>query len=326
MTEVTYTTLPLEAFPSLAIVIPAFRAKYLSEALASLSRQTDGNFTVYVGDDASSDDLKAICESFGRSLNIRYHRFPANLGGSDLVAQWTRCIDLSAEDWVWMIGDDDMLEPGCVAAWRAACIGNEKVGLFHFGVTRVDENGSVLVLEPEFPMRLAAREFLQGRLSGQLSSYAPDYLFSRKAFKRVSGFQSFPLAWCSDDATWIKIAADAGIYSIRGPRVRWRLSGTNISSYSRLTSALKASASLSYVRWLAGIIPTLPLTDSSPTNAELRGLTVWWYFRHAENVGFRFWPAHALGVAKTLAGAKLCSFPSALLRCARADLRRGRAK
>ncbi len=102
----------------LAIVIPAYRTRFLQAALTSLAAQTDQAFTVYVGDDASPDDVQALCAAWADKLDLRYTRFDSNVGGQDLVAQWTRCIALSHEPWVWLFSDDDELEPGCVQAWR----------------------------------------------------------------------------------------------------------------------------------------------------------------------------------------------------------------
>ena len=81
----------------LAIIIPAYKPNYLAETLESLAVQTNKNFRVYVGDDASPHDIKKIVDEFHNTLDIRYHRFEENMGAFSLVKQWERCVELSDE-------------------------------------------------------------------------------------------------------------------------------------------------------------------------------------------------------------------------------------
>jgi len=99
----------------LAIVIPYYKIDFFEVCLESLSIQTNKNFKVYIGDDASPEDPSEILEHFKDSLNIVYHRFYENLGGTSLTQQWHRCINLSAgERWIMILGDDDYLSENYV--------------------------------------------------------------------------------------------------------------------------------------------------------------------------------------------------------------------
>ena len=48
-------------------------------------------------------------ESYQNKVNLVYHRFSENMGGKDLVAHWERCIQLSAEPFIWLFSDDDLM-------------------------------------------------------------------------------------------------------------------------------------------------------------------------------------------------------------------------
>jgi len=98
----------------LAIIIPAYKGSFLAEALASIAAQTDRRFRVYVGDDASPEDLRKICDEFQADIDLKYCRFEEKFGGKSLVDQWCRCIELSTEPWIWLFADDDVMEKGCV--------------------------------------------------------------------------------------------------------------------------------------------------------------------------------------------------------------------
>ena len=103
-------------FP-LAIVIPAYKAKYLREALQAIAAQTDQRFQVYLGDDCSPEPVAEVVREFSHSMRIVYHRFDDNLGGKSLVQQWERCLRLTREPWIWLFSDDDFMDSHCVAAF-----------------------------------------------------------------------------------------------------------------------------------------------------------------------------------------------------------------
>jgi glycosyltransferase involved in cell wall biosynthesis len=262
----------------LAIVIPAYKARFLTSTLQSIAAQTIRRFVVHVGDDASPEDLATVCRPWAEQMDLRYHRFEHNLGGRDLVGQWHRCIGLSTEPWVWLFSDDDVMSPTCAERLlQAAEAEGDRQPLFHFNVDRIDAQGQLLLVEPEFPALLSSRAFAMGRLRFELSSYAPDYAFRRSRFLECGGFQAFPLAWCSDDATWIKLAAERGIRTLPGAKIGWRRSGDNISSRHTHDSVLKVQALASYLRWLDVYLQAHPAGRGEPEDDEILGCFARWF-------------------------------------------------
>ena len=280
-----------QATTQLAIVIPAYKPHFFREALGSLERQTDKSFIVYVGDDASPYDLASICEPFKATMELRYHRFAANMGQSNLVGHWTRCLSLSSEPWVWLFSDDDVMEDGCVKAVLDRIRKDAgAIDIYHFDVLEIDVQGYVVREAKGFPDHLSSYAFALARTSLTISSYAPDYVFSRAAWLRAGGFEKFPLAWCSDDATWIKIALRAGIHTIRGQKIRWRMSGVNISSASKHSAVEKLVAASQYVGWFSRFLRENPPPVGEPSAAMLRESSLRWLVRHSQYLGARFWP------------------------------------
>ena len=68
----------------LAIIIPAYKARFLRETLDSILKQNSSEFIVYVGDDASPENIEGLVHDYDEKLDIVYHRFSTNLGGVDL--------------------------------------------------------------------------------------------------------------------------------------------------------------------------------------------------------------------------------------------------
>lgn len=105
----------------MAIVIPAYKGRFLKETLDSIAVQAHKDeFVLYIGDDASPERLDKIVESYQNKVNLVYHRFSENMGGKDLVAHWERCIQLSAEPFIWLFSDDDLMPADGVwnVSWR----------------------------------------------------------------------------------------------------------------------------------------------------------------------------------------------------------------
>jgi hypothetical protein len=103
----------------LSICIPTFnRASYLRELLDGLVaelEQTAGAATrvrLYVSDNASTDSTPEVVASFSRRWPIAYHRHPKNIGADYNFAYM---IAHAAGDYVWLLGDDELVADGFLA-------------------------------------------------------------------------------------------------------------------------------------------------------------------------------------------------------------------
>ncbi len=102
----------------LAIIIPYYKLTFFEDTLESLANQTNQDFKVYIGDDASPDNPTDLLNRYKGKFDFHYHRFQTNLGGKSLTQQWDRCIGLSAsEQWIMILGDDDFLSNSVVASF-----------------------------------------------------------------------------------------------------------------------------------------------------------------------------------------------------------------
>lgn len=221
----------------LAIVIPAYKATFLKETLDSIAKQTCKDFVLYIGDDASPYDLKAIIDDYANSIDIIYKRFDTNLGGSNLVKHWERCIALSTEPYIWLFSDDDIMEAECVENFIKLSKDIRDNYLIHFNINIIDEiNNRNIIIPNTFPMLLSAFDFIQHKLSlnkkKYLHSFVVEFIFSRELYKLSGGFVEYDLAWGSDFITWVKMSSiSKGIYTIDGNHalIKWRKSLENIS-------------------------------------------------------------------------------------------------
>src|SRR5690606_24954974 len=102
----------------LAIVIPAYKSRYILLTIKSILSQTNTNFHLYIGIDGPNFELENILSPFQHHPLISIHTFKENLGLTDLVGQWNRCVKLSTkEEYVWLFPDDDIMSHECIESF-----------------------------------------------------------------------------------------------------------------------------------------------------------------------------------------------------------------
>lgn len=235
----------------LAIVIPAYKIDFFRATLDSLAAQSCKDFTVYVGDDCSPSDFGNLIEEYREKIDIHYTRFESNLGGKDLVGQWSRCIKLTqGEPWIWLFSDDDEIGKDCVKDFYSALETDDSYDIYHFNVEIIDNNGNISGHARLYPDVISSEDFFVLKETDKLDSFVVEYIFSRNAYEKVGGFQHFDMAWGSDVATWVKIGRDKGIKTIKGDKIRWRRSGQNITTtHSNEVDYKKLMTNVKYLSW-----------------------------------------------------------------------------
>lgn len=237
----------------LAIVIPFYKISFFEDLLIALSNQIDHRFNLYIGDDASKKSAKSLVEKYENRLNITYKRFEYNLGRTDLVGQWNRCLELTEnEEWIWILPDDDIPSENVVEEFYAALPSVEAINVkvFRFPMSIIDNDGSIIqkyiFQEPKVETNL---EFYERIVRGKATASIGDNIFNKKALLEQGQFVDFPKAWGSDHATMLSTAKGGKIYYLEKAHLYFRMSGENISS--DITDALvKLGSRIEFAKWL----------------------------------------------------------------------------
>ena len=290
--------------PALAIVVPAYKARFLGEALRSIAAQTDRRYRLYVCDDASPEDLEAIFRAAALPADAVFHRIEQNVGGRSLVESWRRSVALSGEPWVWLFSDDDTMHPECVASfYQALQKDQDAFHVYRFNTLVINAGGQVIRIHPPNPELESVEEFIYHRLTVQRMSLAPEHIFRREAYERRGGFVDMPFGLGSDDATWINVVGEDTLFrTIAGPRVCWRLSGSNISSYSEGYTQ-KLLGLLTYAAWLyrrpgGGELLTV---DGRPTTFRRHDLIQSWFLGNLHRAPHFFPPSEVQTLVEAVA-------------------------
>lgn len=216
----------------LAIVIPYYKIDFFKETIESLANQTNKNFTVYIGNDASLTNPEELLATYQHKLNITYQNFTENLGSNSLVQQWYRCLALvKNEKWIFILGDDDTLDANVVSSFYENLdeIENEGISVIRFASQVIDENSNKISDIYKHPIKEKATDFLFRKFKGGTRSSLSEYVFRKDKVISIK-FKDFPLAWSSDVLGVVEFSSDKAIYTINEALVFFRLSGRNITS------------------------------------------------------------------------------------------------
>ncbi len=215
----------------LAIVIPYYKKAYFKECLDSLAKQSNKNFKIYVGDDASPEDPKNLLQEYEGKLDFSYHRFSENLGQISLTKQWHRCINLSeGEEWLMILGDDDFLSSNYVEEFYRNLpeIENLKIKVLRFASRIVRSPSNELSPFYTHPKLEKASDFIYRRYFEKSRGSLTEQIFRRDVFLKY-GFQNIPLAWGADLYAWLQFSENEANFAVNEALAYFRISEHNIS-------------------------------------------------------------------------------------------------
>ena len=228
----------------ISFVLPAYKGRFLGEAVASIVGQTCSDWELIIVDDCSPEPLGDIISTF-LDPRIRYVRNEQNLGKDNLVRQWNHSISFATGDYIVLAADDDIYRPTfCEEIVRLA----EKypqVDLVHSSVEQIDEEGRHLWDDSILPEFTSKYEYLNWWLTGRSFTCIGNFAFKRTSLLGMGGFMDFPCAFGSDIATPISLSQN-GVANTQEMLFCFRQSTQHLSAdSSRFKEKLEAISQLS---------------------------------------------------------------------------------
>ena len=192
--------------PLVSFVLPAFKAAYLHDAVASILAQDYLLFELIIVDDASPEDLEAIVSRFQDS-RVAYFRNTENYGGQDLVSSWSRAVRRARGEFCVLASDDDLYAPTFLSSMLRLADAHPECDIFHCRIGMINATGAVTKIAEKRPEYESCADMMYARGIKRCFQVAPEFFFRRSAFERIGGFVNFPVGWYSDEATWYALAA-----------------------------------------------------------------------------------------------------------------------
>ena len=264
-----------------SITIPAYKARFLDEAIKSVIAQTYQDWQLVIVDDCSPEDLKGIVEPYLADSRVEYYRNEKNCGAVDVVDNWNICLSHCTGDYVICMGDDDRLLPCCLEELSKTIDKYPELNVYHLQTEIIDESGKVIETLEERPEQEDVLSLMTKRWEGR-KQYIGDFCYSRKHLNAFGGYYPLPYAWGSDDITLFRAALPSGIANVSRTGFQYRENQYSISLSHN--DAEKVATVLLQREWyqkaFAELIPqgVFPKTDIqnalNSMNGFVRGLII----------------------------------------------------
>lgn len=212
----------------LAIVIPFYKIEYFEKVLESLRDQTNQNFNLYIGNDASPQDPAYLIEKY-QSIISNYKKYDQNIGGISLTKHWDRCIKnlVQGEEWIMILCDDDFVDPTIVNEFYKYA--TTKNHVIKFATRIVSEDGSKILGEFTNKTYENSIAYTVEKILNKKRSTLSEHIFRRKKYDQY-GFKDFKLAFGSDDVAWVDFTGGKNMTCINDAFVNYRKSVLSISN------------------------------------------------------------------------------------------------
>lgn len=264
-----------------SITIPAYKARFLDEAIKSVISQTYQDWQLVIVDDCSPEDLKGIVEPYLADSRVEYYRNEKNCGAVDVVDNWNICLSHCTGDYVICMGDDDRLLPCCLEELSKTIDKYPELNVYHLQTEIIDESGKIIETLEERPEQEDVLSLMTKRWEGR-KQYIGDFCYSRKHLNAFGGYYPLPYAWGSDDITLFRAALPSGIANVSRTGFQYRENQYSISLAHN--DAEKVATVLLQREWyqkaFAELIPqgVFPKTDIqnalNSMNGFVRGLII----------------------------------------------------
>jgi glycosyltransferase involved in cell wall biosynthesis len=250
-----------------SITIPAYKARFLDEAIKSVIAQTYQDWQLVIVDDCSPEDLKGIVEPYLADSRVEYYRNEKNCGAVDVVDNWNICLSHCTGDYVICMGDDDRLLPCCLKEYKMLIEKYPELNVYHCRTEIIDESGNVTGTQEERPERESALSMLWNRWDHRNKQFIGDFCYNATYLKSVEGYHKMPLAWGSDDITALKAAKERGIANTLTPCFQYRENSQTITS-SAANAKIKIEAFIAQHRWYSTFLDEMAAKELSAEDRQ----------------------------------------------------------
>jgi glycosyltransferase involved in cell wall biosynthesis len=216
---------PAPPEPILTVAVPTCNGSaHLGEAIRGILAQEGVAFELIISDDRSDDEtLDVVRATAGERARIAVN--PQRLG---LASNWNRCVALSRSPIVAVFHQDDVMEPGHLAAHVRSFAADDRIGLVASASKVIDERGQPV---PESRVGRGGlgpidRVFEPGELAAAMLDGNPlrcsAVTLRRAAFDDVGGFDG-SYRYALDWDFWLRVSRRWKVAWLWRPtvRVRW---------------------------------------------------------------------------------------------------------
>ncbi len=277
-----------------SIAIPAYKRRWLKEAIESALSQDYDDIELIIVDDHSPQNLKDVVEPYISDKRVSYHCNDTNIGKESVANNWNRCLEYVRGEFFVLLSDDDVLMPDFVSTLLGLAHKYPQCDVFHGRRMLYHEKTNYSEVSISWPEYESFEDFVKAKAEVKRKHTMTEFLYRSSSILEEK-FSVFPVGYFSDDASVLKIAKKGGIVSSQKTVCTIRISEEQISSPGKY-AVEKVRATIMYYDWYkVAIAPQTP--QSVIKNAIdswayrfLRETTLWDQLRILAMVPSYVWP------------------------------------
>jgi glycosyltransferase involved in cell wall biosynthesis len=217
--------------PKVSVVIPNYNhARYLQQRIDSVLCQTYTDLELIILDDCSTDESKAIIETYRNEPRVSHIIYNETNSGNPFI-QWNKGIELSKGEYIWIAESDDWCE---TIFLQTILEGLEKNDDTVFGYCQsfcVNDAGDIIFQSnyPRLGDYCSPDEYLEKFLcNGNAVFNAGMAVFKKSLYKKMSGYYlSFRFA--GDWVFWAELSRMGRVYINAKPLNYFRKHADHVS-------------------------------------------------------------------------------------------------
>lgn len=231
-----------------SFLLPAYKTRFLKEAIESILNQTYRDFLLIVSDDCSPEPVYSVIKPFLADSRVQYRKNTQNFGADRLTDHWNLLLSISSSEYVIFPGDDDIYEAHFLESIDRLTQRYPEIDCIRCRSQLIDSYGACFQTEIAIPQIQSQKSFLVGFLQSGVIHCLGNNVFRRSSFLKAGGFPSIPLAWFCDDAVVIMLS-EKGIATTKDIHFSFRRSEISISGNDDHIRE-KIHATRVYYRWV----------------------------------------------------------------------------
>jgi glycosyltransferase involved in cell wall biosynthesis len=223
----------------ISVVMPAYNsAKYIAFTIDSILRQSHKNFEFIIVNDGSTDETKAIIETYMRKdkriklITQKNHGEPFAVNAAFKAAK---------HEFIARIDSDDVAMPERLELQLRYFMDHPEISILGSAMQMIDANGKA---QKNIDYPLTPEQCHDALKSGTVGPIGnPSAMFRRKVFKKLRGYRKNFYKSASDFDFWLRADAHFKMANLPQALTQYRWHGDNISAKNRLELLMGAHIS-----------------------------------------------------------------------------------
>jgi glycosyltransferase involved in cell wall biosynthesis len=189
-----------------SFLIPTYNSdRWIQPCINSILAQTYTGFNIIIVDSGSTDGTLKWIREIGDS-RIRIYTTNTRLG---IVENWQRFTTIPRNEFMTIMGHDDILYPNYLATIDQLIEQNPDAGLYQTHFNFIDGKGKIIRAGAPMKMRVTPEEFLEAVLLNTMEITATGFMVRSKHYDNLGGIPAYPNLLYADIELWLNLVMNS---------------------------------------------------------------------------------------------------------------------